>query len=653
MRTTSFTAAFVVLLAGLQSPALAEPGYDDLPLSLVLKHLDKEQVDTNVLRKGEQLFISQKDFIKAYGKHVPADVVTLDNLAYIAAASLGTLTVVEEDLTAVLELRADLMPAQRFGMASSRYSIEPTPLQGLKVNYGVDYLRSARLFTLASTTTYAFANGATLNGALAYNNRDGVRLGDMSYNRILPQSNAELVVGSTASTSSALASPFSIVGVQLRSNHLFNPFFTPYVSSSINGTAEFEGTAELFINGLQSVSRKIRPGDYAFEGLSNSLTSNGEAVVVLRDINGRVIRQTTPLLGAPKNLRAGVFTYGAEVGALGSLSGVNGFAASGTANYGWSDHLTLQGHAEAASSVRHVGASAILATNLGTFMGGALLGSGSVWNAGYYRQSERLQVNLDYKRYQDYQAMGTQEQDKGRTDAVLTASALYRLPSNHTISALYAQNRTDSRLSLGSSFQLSKNVNLGVTVSRSKSQGNSVFLSLDVALGGSSVKSSYDTSMQRASVSSYQRTDQLNTVNHGVQVLASPSGKQALGELGYNTQWADLLASIDNTGNFFTSAKGSVVWVDGKVKFSRPVPDAYVVIDASAPGIAFENHSGYKGRTGSDGLLVVPTASMNDQSIQVQMSSLPDAVMVNDYKFSFNAYPNSPVRVKVETEILK
>jgi len=109
--------------------------------------------------------------------------------------------------------------------------------------------------------------------------------------------------------------------------------------------------------------------------------NGGQARVVIRDASGRISETTTSFYTAPLLLRQGLLDFSLEAGFPRRNFGTYSFdyqtdiAASGSARYGWSDNLTLEGHVEAGLGVLNAGAGAIFPVGLTTLVNLALSGS--------------------------------------------------------------------------------------------------------------------------------------------------------------------------------------------------------------------------------------------------------------------------------------
>lgn len=632
-------AAISAAILAFSQPAKAE----DIPLTMSLKYLPSRPVETVIVKQGQDLFIRADDFRQLYPKVVDVKTIQLEGEWFIPLAQLGTLEVDPATLAAKLSLLPQFMPAQTFNPFKKVYDSRPKPEDGFRLNYMADYDSSQKTFSAQLEPVFSLASGSIGRAFLNTNSRLGTKLLSWNFKTYDLTGNSSWSLGNATSTSTAISRPFGFVGYQLASNFDLEPYRTPFVSSSLAGTSDLAGVAELFLNGNKVAQQEIRPGNFSFDGLTSPYTSTGQAVLVVKDINGRTQTLTAPLLGSPRNLKAGFKTYGLEAGFLGSdITKLGKPFIAGTMSYGLTNSITLQGHMEASQDRQNISASGLFATELGTFKAGLSMGSGTIANVGFFKTTKDLNLSLDYTRYSRQQSIADRSP---KTDSMFVATASTKV-FDQTLNLSYARSSSDSRLAVGTSWQLMRNGFLQTVISKSRTNGWGAYVGFSYSFRRGQLSSGYDSPSKTLS-SSLNLPGQVGEPSYFISNRHSPHGSDTWAQASYSTESVDLFGAVSK-GRVYGAVRGSAVIVDSSVVLSRPIPDAYVILDSGEHDIYIKTDSLDKGST-KNGKMVIPVISLSSYDISVDVEKLDDEIAIEQERFTVRAFPNSNVRIKVKT----
>ncbi|MBN3787162.1 fimbria/pilus outer membrane usher protein [Burkholderia sp. Ac-20353] len=359
-----------------------------------------------------------------------------------------------------LTVPADWLPQQTVGMGRL-YDRTPAAVSlGLLFNYdvytssptrGTSYTSAwteQRLFdkwgTLANTGVYRKSYGGKSYGGAGSGPGDNRYLRydtTWSYtdqDRMLTYTAGDQVTGGLSWTSAV-----RVGGVSVARDFNARPDIVTYPLPQFSGQAAVPTAVDLFINGSKTTSGQVNPGPFTLNNVP-FINGAGEATVVTTDALGRQVATTVPFYVANSLLQKGLSDYSLSVGAVRRDYGIRSFsygkfAASGTARYGLTNGLTVEGHAEAGERLALGG----LGVDVGAGMFGVFnvaathsrLGgeSGQQYAFGYGYTSRRFSVSL-----QRIQRTG------GFRDL-----SVYDLPSNVTYRLVRSSTQATGALNLG------------------------------------------------------------------------------------------------------------------------------------------------------------------------------------------------------------
>lgn len=158
--------------------------------------------------------------------------------------------------------------------------------------------------------------------------------------------------------------PIRLGGFQMQRNFALQPEFVTAPLPVISGSAAVPSTVDVYVNNVRTFSRPVDAGPFTISNVP-ILGNAGVARIVVQDATGRVTETTQPFFTAATLLKEGMFDYSLDVGLPRRNFGVYSFdyaldpVAMASGRYGWSDKLTLEGHAEVGAGTVVAGAGAV------------------------------------------------------------------------------------------------------------------------------------------------------------------------------------------------------------------------------------------------------------------------------------------------------
>lgn len=619
-----------------------------LPYTLSIKYMN-ESADALVLIKGESKYISKAELSKLYEKATEnAPTILHDDEEFIPLTYLGELSLDNESMSAVLELNPGLMPEQRYSLDKLRYQAPSAPEAGQYLNYDFYSDLKNKQTSLDLSHNFSTSKGSFGQVSGNWNTYNGFSLIDANFNTRDIKNNRIYRFGTGTSLYSEVSNSYRFVGLQVQSDHLLNPYYNDRVSSIFTGTAEVEGTAELFLNGNKILNQQIRPGDFVFDGLHNPMTTTGDATLLIRDASGRLLSYSKPLLGSPKNLRAGYSTYSFEAGYLRTdYNRLGKVFGSGDYSYGLTDRLTLAGHFEATKDAQNISATAIVATGLGTIKGGASVGNGQIYNLGYFLATKEAYANLDYKKYVNQRGIASNE---FRDEDVFAFTGAIKVTQKQYINFSALNTSSNRYVSLGSNWMLNGGASLQANVSRDNYSGTTFYVGLNIPLGNTQSNSFYDSKNKMFGSEIKSNRYALNSLDYTARYTNQSGKNYFTGLATLPTQYGDIGAdvSIADESAVRLRANGSIVKTAESFSLARKINDSYIIVDAKAPNVGINTSMGYQGKTNADGVLVYPTSALGEHKIFLDNKDFPDEVVPMEDDIKVNPYPKSSKTVEVK-----
>ncbi len=634
---------------------------EDLYLEVVLNGNDTHQI-AHFIRAGDSFRVSA-DTLRKLGFRLSADKQGETDLAalpgvsvhYDEAAQQLEITappgLVEQNV-AVLNARANAIP-------------HPTASPGLLLNYDLYGARDNHDDTNLSlyTELRAFnAWGVLSSTALTRSTdlpgtgtqTDSVRL-DTTFSHSWVDRALTLRIGDIISGALDWSRATRLGGIQLQRNFALQPDLITFPVPAFYGQASLPSTVDLYINGMKQYSSNVPAGPFQLNTVP-VVNGNGQAAVVITDALGRQTTIAFPFYTTNLLLKPGLSDYSLELGLVRRNYGLDSFdygsdpAFSGTWRRGFTNWLTLEGHAEATAGLTEGGAGADIAIGEAGVLNASFAASnshgasGRQAELGYNWRNERFNFSFDTLRtFGDYNDIASRYSlpPPRRSDRALAGLMLGTLGSiGVSYVALEYPGQPRSRFasayyykSLGQrvAFNLSANQNLD------DHRDRSLFLSFSLALDhniSASLSAQHDRTGNLATLDVSKPVNPDGGLGWHLRALDGSSQHGGSAELGYNGQDGQILAGVQNLNGDtlgYADFSGALVFMDNQFFLARRIDNAFAVV--STDGVAdvpvmLENRP--IGTTNSRGdLLVTPLNSYQRNKLSIDPMKLPANVDIS------------------------
>lgn len=610
--------------------------------------------------RGDSYFIAA-DVLRPLHVRTPAsgsELVAVDRIAGVKVRYDSVAQRLE------LMLPPEWLPDQQLGSDRPLDPLAPLEGQGLLLNYDVYLNNPGRAQSMASVWTeqrwfgrFGLLTNTGISRKISHG--EGARTSNDGYLRYDTQwryADTEAVrtysAGDLITGLLSWGSSVRLGGVQIARSFAIRPDLVPYPLPRFAGQAAVPSAVDLFINGQRAGRETVQPGPFTLNTMP-FINGAGEATVVTTDALGRQVLTTVPFYVASNLLKAGSTDYSVAAGALRRDYGVRSFAygrgaATGSLRYGWSDRLTLEGHAELARGLTVAGAGGVLA--LGTLgVANAALshgGGGRQWSLGYQYNAQRFGLGLQHtrrdRRWRDLSLLDRDSaQTPGRRSTQLTTSLSLGEAGAVALGYFDAQALDGDRVRLA-------------TASYSRALGSHSFVALNLnkAIGGRDYQIQLQWTLllnDRGAITALATRDR-NGTGRQLQYSRTPPPD---GGWGWNLAYANAAGPSDyrqanvvwrgdhlqlqggayaQRGHSATwaGATGSVVVMDGGVFAANRISDAFALISTSVPGLAVRFENQIVGRTDRLGhLLVTGVNAYYPAQFEVDQLDLPEHLRVD------------------------
>lgn len=432
---------------------------------------------------------------------------------------------------------------------------------------------------------------------------------ETTFTRDFPDQNRTLRIGDTHTLAAMSGRDVYFGGVQYGTNFGLTPGYISQPIPVLRGLSAEPSTVELYVNDVLRQVSNVPTGPFTV-GNFPVVSGGGEVRVVVRDILGRETVLVQPFFTSTQLLAAGLADWRAEAGSvrldLGNSSNRYGTGfLSGTWRYGYTDALTLEGRAEAASQVQTLWMGAVRALPL-QFLGKAeivtshhqSLGGGNQWLLGLERQGLRSSLQLQAQGASiDFRALG-QDTTTNPTKFQIAGNWTYSTEKAGTFGMGFAHVNqftgvSVSTVSANYSIRIAERTNVIVNASHAVAGGssaNSIGVTLVVLMGKNlvgSVVAASNGGQQDLYATATQNP--LNDFGFGWRALAGQQQDHSRAEAGsyYTGRYGRVLGEISNTPDQTTvrlGATGGMVLADGRFFATQRVSDSFAV--AEVPGYA-------------------------------------------------------------------
>lgn len=527
-------------------------------------------------------------------------------------------------------LNYDLLASQSQGIRALGGLYEGRYFSGSNVlSYsGVAYLGNSGGISSRLETTYTYSEPATLT---RYRAGDVIN-GSLSWSRSVRMG-----------------------GFQYASDFNLRPDLVRFPTPSLGGDTVVPSTVDLFVNGVRQLSQSVPPGPFEIRQppISNGA---GQIAVAVTDELGRQTLRTVNFYATDRLLKDGLSSYSFEGGWVRRNYGVRNnnygeFATSGTYRRGFSDDLTLEGHAEATRGLKLLGAGAVFNLSNRAVMSGAISASSSDKGSGQQiavaieRNSNPISMSLSRIQstsgYQDIGAMAGSPVSRTSTTATLGAN----LGGAGSLSMAYARSQSPVLLTDVGTTTLADSETLTLSYFKSVGSGSNMYVTtfrdfqnksygatvgLIIPFGGRDViGASANNSNNLKAVTLQASRSTVSQGDIGWQLQTTEGNyHQRIAQVDYKSRYGQLTAGAAQAGNATSEragARGSLTFMDGSFFASEWIDDSFAVVNVSGVkniGIYTENR--LAGKTDSNGQLLLNNLRAYDvNKISVDVLDLP------------------------------
>ena len=187
--------------------------------------------------------------------------------------------------------------------------------------------------------------------------------------------------GDFVSSSLDWTRPIRMGGFQVSHDFTMRPDLVTAPMASVSGTAAVPSSVDVYLNDFRIFTQDVDPGPYRIEDLP-VVGGNGDATLVLHDINGNETKQSVPFFSSSRMLAAGTYDYSLEAGFARTYYGEQSFSyvpkpiASWSLRGGLSDDATIEAHTEDGAGLVNGGAGIVLNAFQRGVVEAAVAGSG-------------------------------------------------------------------------------------------------------------------------------------------------------------------------------------------------------------------------------------------------------------------------------------
>jgi len=472
------------------------------------------------------------------------------------------------------------------------------------------------------------------------------------------------VLGDTYASSGDLGSSFYLGGLGVWKNYKADPRFPRRPLFEYQGYVTTPSEVSVYVNGVRIGSEKLSPGGF---DIRNLLPQTGlqEVEIVIKDVFGREQRLSQPLYVSDAQLGKGLHDYAyflgfrrEQMGTTADRYGDLGFL--GYHRYGLTSFLTLGWHGEFGKGIYNLGGDAVLSSPVGalslSFSGSRKDGgrTASAYSLKYSFQGGSFNAALGYSRFEaGYSTLAPRcplSQSAENTDRWSFFSGLgWHAPRFGSLSFYYYKAAEGADQNEGWQATYTRNIgqrfNLMLVYAqrpgKEKEQSSNqpeFYIHLtyypwketmmaNLGRFGDTYQGSFQVQKTpppgegfgyRASVDVHTNTGKtVTTVN--------PYG-QYKGRYGIYTAQAS--SEYDGTAlatHYYFSASGAFVYAGGAFGLTRPVDDAFAIVQVGEiPGVRVYHNNQEIGRTDRSGKLIIPNfLSYDTNQVRIEDKDIP------------------------------
>ena len=337
-----------------------------------------------LLERDGELFAPSDAFFK-WHVLLPHDAkpidYKLDKETYWSLSSIPgfKITIDTINQSAELSFSPEVFSTNRFTQETvKRPEVSPV-LPSMFLNYDLSYLNSSQSglplsSDLGAITEIGVSNSLGVltssqtgrnmtNDAIAVTPHGWVRL-ETTFTKDLLDTNRTLKLGDSTTRSSMWGRSVYFGGIQIGSNFALTPGFMSQPVPMLSGIATVPSTVQMYVNNVLRQVSNVPTGPFVIDN-SPLLTGSGDVRIVTQDVLGRQTVTEQSFFTSTELIAHGIDDWSAEGGSVRrdltvASANYGPFFASGTWRHGYSDKMTLEGHAEAQPHVGTLGFGMVL-----------------------------------------------------------------------------------------------------------------------------------------------------------------------------------------------------------------------------------------------------------------------------------------------------
>lgn len=475
-------------------------------------------------------------------------------------------------------------------------------------------------------------------------------------------------------------------GVQLQRDFSSRPDLITMPLPAFSGTAALPSTVEVYVGNTRTYSTQVPSGPFDIQDVP-VLAGGGTTRLVLRDASGQERVEEAEFFASSKLLSPGLADFSMEAGYARTDAGSDSFGygsdplVSASLRYGLRQNITLLGHAEAGAGLVNASAGAnwlLGPWGLLTLGGGASRhegATGKFLHAAWGREFGPISVDIASTRifgeYRDLAditareltvaeiAAGYQQGGTPRSaDQMVIGTRLPWEAASLSLGLVHLETAQGQTSTIGS-LSMSQGLPGGIAAFAStymdlgESHDFGLYAGFSMELGRNRSATS-SLSQTRSGLGATVDMGGTGTTRGGTEWdwrIAHAEGdyRANAAHVSYYASKADLRGQFTQQGNAAhanVTADGAFTVAGGGVYMSRPVRDAFAVVDAGAPGITVLSENQPMGVTGKSGKLLVPGLRAYEANrISIDASALPLDADVPVTSFSVRPAKGSGVLV--------
>ena len=486
-----------------------------------------------------------------------------------------------------------------------------------------------------------------------------------------------LIVGDTSSEATSWSGSVRFAGLQWGTNYDTQPSFNRLPLMTISGEVLSPSTLDVYVNNALQSQQKVDAGAFSLNDIA-TVSGNGIAKVVVKDVLGRQQVLTRSFYGNAELLRQGLNEYQFEIGQTRQEYARKNFdyeqlMATATWRRGISRHFTVESHAQLLEDRWMMGLGGFhtlpYATRLGWVYATSYNGekNGRFTHFSLRKQMPKLSAGLEHQTFsEEFWKLG-QQVTHGKIKQYLKMYGSLNLPKQLNLSLNYAQQKyhskqTSSSLILNLSKILNKRVSVQVFAHHGLEKSNSMIgLGMNISMPdnkGVSIYSSFDDSQAIHSLQLQSNPTTDRGLGYRLQSGLVDAKEQYQATFDYKNNYLTTqleLAHFENAVNMRSSFQGGLSLLDGQIMASRRIEDSFALVHVpSLKNVRFYAENQEIGRTNSEGYGVVPRMRPYQKNqLLIEQADLPMNVDIRSLNMNVSPYIKTGVVVNFPIKIVR